>query len=78
MIIGGGLWVLESRSKQVKVVFDGKEYWLLWHWEDLVSPLAPAQPLASGPFPNIEEATKVASEAEKHSGWIILPFSKQS
>jgi hypothetical protein len=60
---------------QVKIVFDGKEYWLLWHWQDLVSPVAPGAPLASGPFPTLEEANKVASDAEKTFGWIVIPFA---
>jgi hypothetical protein len=67
-----------AKSKQIKIVFDGKEYWLLWHWEDLVSPVAPAAPLASGPFQTVEEANRVASDAEKDYGWIVLPFSPQS
>ena len=67
-----------ARLKQIKILFDGKEYWLLWHWEDLVSPVAPAAPLASGPFRTIDEANKVASDAERDWGWIVLPFSKQA
>ena len=59
-----------ARSKQIRVLFDGKEYWLIWHWEDLASPVAPASPLASGPYPTVEEANKMASDAERDHGWI--------
>ena len=65
--------------KQVKTVFDGKSFWLLWHWETLrtTTPLAHATTYVSGPFAELNEAEQQA-ETAKVEGWTTIPFQTKS
>jgi hypothetical protein len=57
-------------SKQVKIVFDGRGYWLLWHWETfLTAGASTASVYASGPFESIAVAEKAVTP-----GWNLIPY----
>jgi hypothetical protein len=62
--------------KQVKVVFDGKSYWLLWHWEILMHPtpnLNASRQFVAGPFPTVDQA-----EAAIPKDWTPILFQRQA
>lgn len=64
-------------SKQVKIVFDGKVYWLLWHWETLSrqTSLSHSAHFVDGWFATLHEARAAAANAAKDHGWTVLDFS---
>jgi hypothetical protein len=60
-----------AEAKLVKIVFDDREYWLLWHWERALSRTRPLDDLlyCSGPFASIADAEKAVTP-----GWTLVPF----
>ncbi len=58
-------------AKLVKIVFDDRGYWLLWHWERALLRMHPLDDLlyCSGPFESIAEAAKAVTP-----GWTLIPF----
>ena len=63
-------------TKQVRTVFDGKHYWLIWHWETLVVKMPKLDASAQyirGPFYTLEAAEKEANEAIA-KGWTPIPY----
>jgi hypothetical protein len=60
-----------TATKLVKIVFDGQGYWLLWHWEQVLSKTHPLDEFlyCSGPFGSIEEAEKAVTP-----GWTLERF----
>lgn len=62
--------------KVVKTVSDGKQFWLIWHWEMLVqrtTKLDAAAYFVSGPFLGLEDAEREASDAVA-KGWTPEPY----
>ena len=58
--------------KQVKIVSDGQEYWLLWHWEKVWLPnMHPAHEQLSGRYSYVSGPFGSAAEAEQAipDGW---------
>lgn len=62
-------------EKTAKIVYDSQSYWLLWHWQELLSgtPLKHAARYVGGPFETLEEVNQAAEEARKHD-WYIESF----
>jgi hypothetical protein len=63
-------------TRQAKIVFDGREYWVLWNWQSItVNPsptsLTHAFSHVTGPFDSPEQASAVAQSTE---GWSVVPF----
>ena len=63
-------------TKIVKIMYDGKAYWLLWHWETLAysTSLSASERYASGPYVTLEEAEAVIP---KDKDWTTEPFFKR-
>ena len=63
-------------TKIVKIVYDGKGYWLLWLWELLLQTphtFDASVKHVDGPFGTLEEASKEAVIAIAE-GWTVIPF----
>lgn len=59
-------------TKQVKIVFDGQRYWLLWDWQYLITPSPLKNILTHAEsFPTLKAAEEKASAGDK---WQIIPF----
>jgi len=59
-------------AKHVKMVFDGRGYWLLWHWQSF-TPAPETFPggfsFASGPFENREIAKEAVTDE-----WTLVDY----
>jgi hypothetical protein len=64
-------------TKQVKIAFDGKSYWLLWHWEIVSRTTATLHAAAAYVSCAYEsrEAAEAKCEAAIVEGWTVDPNS---
>jgi hypothetical protein len=72
-------------QKNVKIIYDGQGYWLLWHWE---KPWFPDKHLTqqqlprmsgyyqyvTGPFESLAEVENSITERVIAEGWKLIPF----
>jgi hypothetical protein len=66
-----------TTTKQIKIAFDGKSYWLLWHWEIVTRETATLHATAtyvSGAYESLE-AAEVKCKGAIVDGWTVDPNS---
>ena len=77
--------IIMVETKQLKIVYDGQGYWLLWRWENPWFPdnhltqqqlprMSGYYQYVTGPFESLPQAENAITERVIAEGWKLIPF----